>query len=206
MAAVLRARTGRELQRYDNQIRLVAGCIPYRLKQAAGNQSGDLMSKLEVLMITSPNRHDLVFPKGGWENDETINEAACREALEEAGVRGVIHETLLGVWEFKSKSKEKLCGQEGACRGFMFPLEVTEELESWPEQATHDRKWLNVCEAWKLCRYDWMREALNSLSTLIAGKPVRPLALPDVSEPATIFSLRRSSGTELVDNGINAFC
>lgn len=26
--------------------------------------------------------------KGGWENDETVEEAALREAVEEAGVRG----------------------------------------------------------------------------------------------------------------------
>jgi len=31
----------------------------------------------------------LVFSlKGGWENDETVEEAAVREAIEEAGVRG----------------------------------------------------------------------------------------------------------------------
>lgn len=28
--------------------------------------------------------------QGGWENDETVEEAAEREALEEAGVRGEI--------------------------------------------------------------------------------------------------------------------
>ena len=28
------------------------------------------------------------FMKGGWENDETVEEAAVREAVEEAGVRG----------------------------------------------------------------------------------------------------------------------
>lgn len=33
--------------------------------------------------------YDVVFPlKGGWENDETVEEAAAREAIEEAGVRG----------------------------------------------------------------------------------------------------------------------
>lgn len=32
---------------------------------------------------------DVVFTlKGGWENDETVEEAAAREAIEEAGVRG----------------------------------------------------------------------------------------------------------------------
>ena len=30
------------------------------------------------------------FHQGGWENDETVEEAACREALEEAGVRGLL--------------------------------------------------------------------------------------------------------------------
>lgn len=28
------------------------------------------------------------FHQGGWETDETAEEAACREAYEEAGVRG----------------------------------------------------------------------------------------------------------------------
>ncbi|PHU22526.1 Nudix hydrolase 16, mitochondrial [Capsicum chinense] len=32
--------------------------------------------------------HFRKFAKGGWENDETVKEAAIREAIEEAGVRG----------------------------------------------------------------------------------------------------------------------
>ncbi|KAI0510589.1 nudix hydrolase 13, mitochondrial [Dendrobium catenatum] len=206
MSSTLQARTGRHLQRYENHFRLVAGCIPYRINRHVDNPTGDLLSMLEVLMITSPNQHDLVFPKGGWENDEAMDEAASREALEEAGVRGIIHDSLLGVWEFRSKSKQNLCGQEGACRGYMFALEVNEELEFWPEQSTHDRKWLNVWEAWKLCRYDWMREALNSLSILITGKPVRLVAVPEISESTSLFCLVKPSGTECVDSAINAFC
>ncbi|XP_020587755.1 nudix hydrolase 13, mitochondrial-like [Phalaenopsis equestris] len=206
MSTNLEARTGRELQRYENHFRLVAGCIPYRLKQNVENSTGDLLSKLEVLMITTPNRHDLIFPKGGWDNDETVDQAACREAFEEAGVRGIIHDTLLGVWEFKSKSKQNLKGQEGACRGYIFALQVTEELQFWPEQSSHDRKWLNVWEAWKLCRYDWMREALNSISVLISGKPVRLLTVPEMSEPTSFFCLVKSSGNKCVDSAINAFC
>ena len=30
------------------------------------------------------------FPKGGWEEDESAREAAARETVEEAGVRGVL--------------------------------------------------------------------------------------------------------------------
>ena len=31
-----------------------------------------------------------MFLQGGWEDDEDVYEAACREAVEEAGVRGNI--------------------------------------------------------------------------------------------------------------------
>ena len=31
-----------------------------------------------------------MFPQGGWETDETVEAAAKRETIEEAGVRGVL--------------------------------------------------------------------------------------------------------------------
>lgn len=31
------------------------------------------------------------YVQGGWEDDETLEEAACREALEEAGVKGKLN-------------------------------------------------------------------------------------------------------------------
>ncbi|XP_073007739.1 nudix hydrolase 12, mitochondrial-like [Typha latifolia] len=162
MSSALLARTGRHRQRYDNHFRLVSGCIPYRLKENGDGECCDLLDRLEVLMISRPNRDDLVFPKGGWEDDETVDQAACREALEEAGVRGIISKTSLGYWEFRSKSNQNSCSDEGACKGYMFALEVTEELEYWPEQASHGRRWVSVREAYELCRYEWMRQALDS--------------------------------------------
>ncbi|EMS63863.1 Nudix hydrolase 12, mitochondrial [Triticum urartu] len=141
------ARKGRLRQRYDNEYRLVAGCVPYRV---------DKDGQLEVLMVSTANRDDLVFPKGGWEDDEDVYEAACREALEEAGVRGNINRNPLGLWVFRSKSRQSL-GQSsdsprGACKGHVFALEVTEELKQWPEQETHGRRWLSPADAYGLCR------------------------------------------------------
>lgn len=160
------ARIGRDRQRYENNLRLVSGCIPYRFAKGNDSETDNLESRIEVLMISSPNRDDLVFPKGGWEDDETLEEAACREALEEAGVRGKLNEKPLGVWEFRSKSRQDMCSLEGGCKGYMFALEVTEELETWPERENHDRRWLSVKEAFELCRYEWMRRALeNFLNT-----------------------------------------
>ncbi|XP_048618032.1 nudix hydrolase 13, mitochondrial isoform X3 [Brassica napus] len=134
-------RTGRDRQRYDNNFRLVSGCIPYRLVKDEEDSSVDLENKLQVLMVSSPNRHDLVFPKGGWEDDETVLEAASREAMEEAGVKGILREDPLGVWEFRSKSSCEEAECCGGCKGYMFALEVKEELAAWPEQENRERRW-----------------------------------------------------------------
>ncbi|KAM7267192.1 hypothetical protein ACFE04_009358 [Oxalis oulophora] len=151
------ARTGRLQQRYEDGCRLVAGCIPYRYRD-----SDDTDEKtVEVLMINSPSGPGLLFPKGGWENDETVEEAAAREAVEEAGVRGDLRD-FVGSYHFKSKTHQDEFCPEGLCTASMFALYVTEELESWPEQSTRSRQWLPVSEAVENCRHAWMKEALEN--------------------------------------------
>lgn len=154
------ARTGRHQQRYEDGRRLVAGCIPFRYRANNDEISGDKTKKVvEVLMINSQSGPGLLFPKGGWENDETVEEAAAREAIEEAGVRGdIVH--FLGSYDFKSKTHQDACCPEGMCRAAVFALHVKEELNSWPEQSTRQRTWLTVPEAASRCRYQWMEEAL----------------------------------------------
>ncbi|KAJ9533030.1 hypothetical protein QJQ45_018127 [Haematococcus lacustris] len=80
------ARTGRHQQRYAaSGERLVAGCIPVRIKSGVGPEP-----HVDVLMISSRGGKGLCFPKGGWESDETVDNAARRETVEEAGVRGIL--------------------------------------------------------------------------------------------------------------------
>jgi diphosphoinositol-polyphosphate diphosphatase len=47
-----------------------------------------MSNELEVLVVSSQKSQRLMFPKGGWELDESLEEAASRESLEEAGVIG----------------------------------------------------------------------------------------------------------------------
>lgn len=47
-------------------------------------------------------------------------------------------------------------------------MKVTQELDSWPEQAIYVRKWLTVDEAFEVCRYDWMRDALGRLLVILS--------------------------------------
>ena len=49
----------------------------------------------------------------------------------------------LGSWDFKSKRQQGVFCPEGMCRAHMFALAVTEQLETWPEQARH-RQWVSV--------------------------------------------------------------
>lgn len=154
------ARTGRLQQRYEAGCRLLAGCIPYKYRNS--DDGGDASSKIkavEVLMINSQSGPGLLFPKGGWENDETVEEAATREAIEEAGVKGDLM-GILGYYDFKSKTHQDEFSPEGLCRAAVFALFVKEELKSWPEQSTRRRIWLTIPEAVESCRHAWMREAL----------------------------------------------
>ncbi|XP_027098082.1 nudix hydrolase 17, mitochondrial [Coffea arabica] len=146
------SRTGRHLQRYnDKGRRLVVGCIPYRFK---GQEKDKVNNQVEVLVISSQNGQGMMFPKGGWELDESLIEAACRESLEEAGVLGNVEDEL-GIWGFKSKS------QGTYHEGYMFPLLVTEQLDLWPEQNVRKRVWMTVAEAREVCKHWWMKEALD---------------------------------------------
>ncbi|XVE50005.1 hypothetical protein DITRI_Ditri01bG0127300 [Diplodiscus trichospermus] len=166
-------------------------CIPYRLEKDVEERNRNVTTRITVLMISTPNRDDLVFPKGGWEDDETVHEAACREALEEAGVKGILDEDPLGVWEFRSKSRQNSCSLEGGCRGYMFALEVTEELDSWAEETSYKRKWLSPEEAYKFCRYDWMRDALRVFLTAMekegkSGRAEKLVELPMFPAPDSL--------------------
>ncbi|WCJ42122.1 hypothetical protein M5689_022948 [Euphorbia peplus] len=150
------ARTGRDLQRYDHRgYRQVVGCIPYRYKES---DEGCCDGGIEVLVISAMKGDGMLFPKGGWENDESMVDAGMRETFEEAGVSGKIEEKL-GKWFYMSKRGSIMH------EGHMFPMLVQKELDHWPEKNTRgrNRKWVSVKEAREVCKLTWMREALEAL-------------------------------------------
>ncbi|XP_039057540.1 nudix hydrolase 4-like [Hibiscus syriacus] len=148
-------RSGRQFQRYDSEgFRLVVGCIPYRYRKMDEANSND--DVIEVLVISAQNGKGMLFPKGGWEHDESMEEAAVRETLEEAGVVGNI-ECKLGKWSYESKRRSTLH------EGHMFPMLVKQELDLWPEKNIRTRKWVTISKAKEECPHLWMREALEEL-------------------------------------------
>lgn len=50
------------------------------------------------------------------------------------------------------------------------------------------KKKVHLAEAYKRCRYDWMREALNSFKNLLTGKPVS--TVPELSESSSLWIVK----------------
>ena len=109
-----------------------------------------------MLMVTNKHNDSLIFPKGGWETDETAAEAAARETMEEAGVRG--DTSPLGDFAFDSKMKD---GKKTPCVCSVFVMNVTEEMEVWPESNARKRRWCAPPAAVAACKHQWMRDALR---------------------------------------------
>lgn len=136
----------------------------------------DALHTIEVMMVTTQGGPGLLFPKGGWETDETVEEAACREAYEEAGVLGDL-QGCIGSWDFKSKRQQGNHSPDGLCRAYMFALVVKEELDFWPEQQCRNRHWFTASEAMEKCRYAWMQGVLEQcISHLTKGQISTPSA------------------------------
>lgn len=130
----MESRTGRDNQRYGTQgERLVAGVVPL---------SND---KTKVLLIQSVRRGGWVLPKGGWEKDETVQQAACREAWEEAGIVCTVEKELGHIPDTRPSSQ--LTNHAPKASYQFFECIVTEEKAQWPEMHKRKRQWVNYAQA-----------------------------------------------------------
>lgn len=99
-----------------------------------------------VLMIQSTRHNGWVLPKGGWETDEaTQEEAAKREAWEEAGVIVKIDRNLGDITE--KRRPEKFTSEAPKASYNFFEATVEEEKVEWPEMHKRRRKWMPYSEA-----------------------------------------------------------
>jgi ADP-ribose pyrophosphatase YjhB (NUDIX family) len=91
------SREGRDLQRWEDThddsqgIRLVTGAVP-------------ILSDSRILLVSAGKKAEWIFPKGGWESDEYLEESAIREAFEEAGCSGVLGPPLESILYKRSKT------------------------------------------------------------------------------------------------------
>ena len=119
----------------DSAAREQIAALPYRVDK----------NRNLILLITSRGTGRWVLPKGWVEaSDPDPAEAAAREALEEAGVIGIIAKTDVGSYTyFKSLDG----GDNVLCSVRVFPLEVKSGLKSFKEAGQRILEWFSVEDA-----------------------------------------------------------
>ncbi|MGH7496173.1 MAG: NUDIX hydrolase [bacterium] len=102
--------------------------IPYRVSKG----------KIEVLLITT-RKGRWIVPKGVIERDLSPAESAAKEAVEEAGVSGEVHERKIGRYSYEKWGS--------ICRVEVYLLRVTKVHNAWEEDDFRIRKWLPIKDA-----------------------------------------------------------
>lgn len=101
--------------------------------------------RIAILLVTSRRSGRWIFPKGAIEPDLTPWDSAALEALEEAGVVGEVEETPIGRYRaIAGPNSSKLTDID------LYPLLVTEQLDTWKERGQRLRHWVTVREARRL--------------------------------------------------------
>jgi 8-oxo-dGTP pyrophosphatase MutT (NUDIX family) len=129
--------------RFIERLRRLFGGLPRRV-QAAALPWRHTDAGIEVLLVTSRGTKRWITPKGWPELNERLHQAAAREAAEEAGVEGAISEREIGRYYYGKQMKS---GLSWRCEVLVFPMEVTEVADKWPERKKRTRQWFSPHEA-----------------------------------------------------------
>ena len=125
--------------------------IPYRLRD----------KKIEILCITSNKKKNWVLPKGIKDPGFTLPESAAIEALEEAGVEGIVSENAIGSYNYTKWN--------ATCRVEVYPMVVTKIVPEKERLERHrKREWLSPEEAQARLKQKALKPMIRALSKQFA--------------------------------------
>jgi len=130
--------------------RLQYGVIPYRRAK----------NRIEIMLITSRKTQRWIVPKGWPIAQRPPREVARVEALEEAGLEGMIGKRPFGSFHYQKRLKD---GSFVVCRVDVFGFEVGRQLKTWPERSERKRRWFDSERAIKLVREEELKELIGAL-------------------------------------------
>lgn len=123
------------------------GALPWR-RTASG---------LEVLLITTLNTRRWIVPKGWPMDGLPPHDTAAREAHEEAGITGKISSQAIGSFVYAKGMKD---GDTTPCEVCVFPMQVEEQLDDWPEKGKREICWCNIENALALVEEPQLRRLI----------------------------------------------
>jgi len=97
-----------------------------------------------VLLVTSRETKRWILPKGQPERKLSPHQVAEAEAYEEAGLVGTVFKSAFARYDTYKRLKS---GREVPCLMQVYLLEVTHELDAWPEKTQRERRWMTPGEA-----------------------------------------------------------
>ncbi len=132
---------------------LQSAVIPYRCTPDA----------VEILLVTSRKKGKWIVPKGLLITGMAPADSAVKEALEEAGVGGIVRFGLLG-----TVVRER---RNSICRTQIFAMEVTEVYNHWKEMESRARRWVTFAEAEQILGDTRMWECFQRLAACMEQAP-----------------------------------
>lgn len=114
--------------------------------------------EMEVLLVTSRDSKRWVLPKGTVEKKEDSRRAAAREALEEAGVSGIVEPKPFGRYVYV-KSKENI-----VCFVTVHRIAIQKYRDVFPEKGLRIIDWIPVLEAAKRVEEPELKSLIASLA------------------------------------------
>jgi 8-oxo-dGTP pyrophosphatase MutT (NUDIX family) len=130
---------------------------------------------LRILLVSSRETRRWVIPKGWPMKNKTAWQAAAQEALEEAGLDGVIEQTAIGAYEYLKRLKS------GAARLVtvdVFPMQVTGERSVFPEKGQRTLQWMTPVEAALAVQEPQLRDLIARFAGVTLPEEERPDLAP----------------------------
>lgn len=115
----------------------------------------------EVLLITSRDTGRWVIPKGWPMEGHSLAHAALQEAWEEAGVRGKVGMSELGRFRY---DKRQNSGFALPVEVALYPVEVLELTDDFPEFDERHREWFQPAQAAELVQETGLKSVLRGLA------------------------------------------